>query len=386
MKKSFVSLCSVTFLFTAGLLAYGNSFPSGNNSSQLLEDAAESLSEILNDVTNEQYFNNRLELQRKFESEVDEMMRIQDDFERNMVLGAQNLSTKKHLSKKERKNFKNTYREMPKTIEEYKEMSRDIKRAQRKVAPAKIEQDEKLVKIPEPRYRIVKYNNPPGAQNIDLRNLRGERQVNSIGVISPNQDKLAYTTVYYAGYNDKVSSEVFYIELDKSKPLKQRVKTASFVNKNQIKLIDSAMKDEYPTLFKTLTILDWSADGSKIAVKERVGSSTFGIWQTNLWVYDLTDNSAKQLVEVRDAVKYWWKENKNVNIDDYRWDIVPIGWDEVNPDRVVVCAYAYTKNKTSKFLGLFSVDAKGKNTQMISINPMSLNISTNGLILQPVIE
>lgn len=386
MKKNIAALFSVTFLFAAGILAHGYTLPTGNSSEQMLEEAADSLAESLSDAAKEQYLNNRLELQQKFERDVDEMIRIQDDYERNVVLGAQNLSTKKHLSRKERKSFKSAYRAMPKTIEEYKIMSQDIKRSQRKVAPAKIEQDEKLVKIPEPRYKIVKYNNPPGSQNIDLRNLRGERQINSIGVISPNQDKLAYTTAYYAGYNDKVSSEVFYIELDKSKPLKQRVKTASFVNKNQIKLIDSAMKDEYPTLFKTLTILDWSADGSKIAFKERVGSSTFGIWQTNLWVYDLTDNSAKQLVEVRDAVKYWWKENKNVNIDEYRWDIVPIGWDEVNPDRVVVCAYAYTNKKTAKFLGIFSVDAKGKNTQMISINPMSLNISTNGLILQPIIE
>lgn len=386
MKKTTSAFWAVGIILIISVITCGYTLPSSNNDAQMIEDSTEALVESLSDTVKEQYVNSRLELQRKFESEVDEMIRIQDDFERNVVLGAQNLSTKKHLSKKERQRFRESYREMPKTLEEYKEMSRDIKREQRKVGVAKPLQDEKLVKIPEPRYQIVKYNNPPGAQNLDLRNLRGERQINSIGVISPQQDKLAYTSVYYAGYNDKVSSEVFYIELDTSKPLKQRVKTASFVNKKQMKLIDSAMKEEYPTLFKTMTILDWSEDGTKLAVKERVGSSTFGIWQTNLWVYNLTDNSAKQLVEVRDAVKYWWKENQNVNIDDYRWDIVPIGWDEVNPDRVVVCAYAYTKKKSAKFLGLFSVDSKGNSTHMISTSPMSLKISTNGLVLKPIIE
>lgn len=347
---------------------------------------SESVELELGEVTRQLYYDSWLELQRKFEDEVSEMVRIQDDFERNVILEAQNLSTKKKLTKKEREKLLSSYREMPKTVEEYKIMSKDIKRNQRKIGPAKLSQDEKLVKVPSPRYQIVKYNDPPGSQNIDLRNLVTERQVNSIGVVSPRQDKIAYTTVYYAGYNDKVSSEVFYMDLDTSKPLKQRVKTASFANKTQIKLIDSAVKEEYPSLFKTMTIVDWSADGTKLALKERVGSSVFGIWQTNLWVYDLTTQAAKQLVEVRDAVKYWWKVNNNTDIDEYRWDIVPIGWDEVNPDRVIVCAYGYTDKKTAKFLGLFSVDSKGRNSQMISSVPMSISVSTNGLILKPIAE
>lgn len=384
MKKFYAFLCAAGLLWSVNNSAFGYVIQSEVDISQ--PKAGEAVELELGEVTRQLYYDSWLELQRKFEDEVSEMVRIQDDFERNVILEAQNLSTKKHLTKKERKQLLASYRAMPKTVEEYKIMSKDIKRNQRKIGPAKLPQDAKLVKIPEPRYQIVKYNNPPGSQNIDLRNLVTERQVNSIGVISPKQDKIAYTMVYYAGYNDKVSSEVFYMDLDTSKPLKQRVKMASLANKTQIKLIDSAVKEEYPSLFKTMTIVDWSADGTKLALKERVGSSVFGVWQTNLWVYDLTAQAAKQLVEVRDAVKYWWKENNNVDIDEYRWDIVPIGWDEVNPDRVIVCAYGYTDKKTAKFLGLFSVDAKGRNSQMISAVPMSLNISTNGLVLKSIIE
>ena len=385
MKKIFLVLFLIGMFFS-NMPVLGFVPSTGAEVSNMVDNSTDAMVDNLSDAAKEQYMANWLELQRRFESEVDEMIRIQDDFERSMVLGAQNLSTKKNLTKKEKKRLMQTYRKMPKTVEEYKEMSRDIKREQRKVAPAKIIQDEKLVKVPEPRYQIVKYNLPPGVQNIDLRNLVRERQVTSIGVISPKQDKLAFTSVYYAGYNDKVSSEVFYIDLDTSKPIKQRVKTASLMNKKQVKLIDAGVKEEYPTLFRTLTIVDWSQDGTKLAVKERVGSSTFGIWQTNLWVCDLSDNTTKQLVEVRDAVKYWWKENKNINIDDYRWDIVPIGWDEVNSQRIVVCAYAYTNKKNAMFLGIFSVDANGQNSQLISSSPMSLNISTNGLVLKPIFE
>lgn len=386
MKKFCAFLCAAGVLWTINNSAFAYVIKSEMDTVQSQDALSESVELELGEVTRQLYYDSWLELQRKFEDEVSEMVRIQDDFERNVILEAQNLSTKKKLTKKEREKLLSSYREMPKTVEEYKIMSKDIKRNQRKIGPAKLSQDEKLVKVPSPRYQIVKYNDPPGSQNIDLRNLVTERQVNSIGVVSPRQDKIAYTTVYYAGYNDKVSSEVFYMDLDTSKPLKQRVKTASFANKTQIKLIDSAVKEEYPSLFKTMTIVDWSADGTKLALKERVGSSVFGIWQTNLWVYDLTTQAAKQLVEVRDAVKYWWKVNNNTDIDEYRWDIVPIGWDEVNPDRVIVCAYGYTDKKTAKFLGLFSVDSKGRNSQMISSVPMSISVSTNGLILKPIAE
>lgn len=368
------------------VLTCGFAVPGQEDISETIENSVENFEDKIETTSAKQYWDMRFQLQKIFESEVDEMIRIQDDFERTMVLGAQNLSTKKKLTKEERKRLLSSYREMPKTVEEYKQMSKDIKRADRKTGTPKYDRDEKIVKVPDPRYVLVKYNNPPGTQNIDLRKLRQERQVNSRAVVSPQKDKMAFTSVYYVGYNDKISSEVFYVDLDTSKPPKSRIKSASLANKTPVKLLDSAIKEEYPTLFKTLTILDWSEDGSKLAIKERIGSSTFGIWQTNLWVYDLTDNTTKQLVEVRDSVKYWWKENKNVNIDDYRWDIIPLGWDSVHADRLIVCAYAYTTKKTTMFLGLFSVDSKGQSTEFLSDKPMAVGVSSNGLELKAVYD
>ena len=158
------------------------------------------------------------------------------------------------------------------------------------------------------------------------------------------------------------------------------------MNKNQIKLMDSALKEEYPSLFKTLTIIDWSDDSTKLAIKERIGSSIFGMYQTNLWVYDLATHTSRCLIEVREAVKYQIQKAENINIDDYRWDIIPLGWDAVNKDRIIVCAYAFTKNKSTKFLGLYSVDDKGENTQLLSDKPASVNISANGLMLKEIYD
>ena len=63
-----------------------------------------------------------------------------------------------------------------------------------------------------------------------------------------------------------------------------------------------------------------------------------------------------------------------------------MGWDAKDPNRVIVCAYAYTKKKTTKFLGLYSVDIKGQNTQLISQTPMPVNTSANGLMLKAVYD
>ena len=164
------------------------------------------------------------ELQKRFEKDVDHSIRLQNDLERSMAIDALALQSKKKLTKKERKKLRDLYTPMPKTLEEYKEMSKDIKRSERLVSTPKTVQDDKLVRLPEPRLVLAKYNTPPGTKNIDLRNLRTQRYLNSIGVMSPNKDKMVFTSVFYEGYHDKISSELYVVDLDTNKPPKSRLK------------------------------------------------------------------------------------------------------------------------------------------------------------------
>ena len=374
------------FLLLCAVFLCGFAMPNNTGFVEDLEENIDDLKQTDRFLEMKNQWDAQLELQQKFEEEVDRLIRIQDDLERSVVLGAQNLNTKKRLTKEEKKKFLSIYKDMPKTVEEYEKMSQDIKREERKIEPPQKIEDEKFEKLPEPRYLLKKYNSPAGTKNINLRLLITNREVNSIGVVSPSKDKMAYTRVYYNGYNDKVSSEIYYVDLDTTQTPKNRIKNASFMNKNQIKLMDSALKEEYPSLFKTLTIIDWSDDSTKLAIKERIGSSIFGMYQTNLWVYDLATHTSRCLIEVREAVKYQIQKAENINIDDYRWDIIPLGWDAVNKDRIIVCAYAFTKNKSTKFLGLYSVDDKGENTQLLSDKPASVNISANGLMLKEIYD
>ena len=385
-------ITAVVFFVSAGNVYAKKGVPTSGGEANPQTESLQGKNSIESVLTEEENIRNtEEELERQLQEDVAKegaekfarYKRIKDEMEREEVLGVQNLWSRKNLTRKQKRKLRSIYRPMPATVEEYNEMSKDIKRAERKEAKPLVVKDPKLVNIDEPRFIIEKYNNPPGTVNIDLRNLKTTREVNSAGVISPNKDKLAYTAVYYENYSDKVSAEAFILPLDVSVSLKKAVQSASLVNTEKVKLAQTGMEEDYSTLFKTLTVLDWSRDGKKVAYKERIGSSYHGIWQTNLIVFNTETGKAKKLVEVRDAVIYHWKNKENIDIDDYRWDIMPLGWDELNDDRLIVSAYAFPKeNKGLKFLGLFSVDADGKNSQLISEMPMSVEIAGNGLVLK----
>ena len=81
---------------------------------------------------------------------------------------------------------------------------------------------------------------------------------------------------------------------------------------------------------------------------------------------------------MRDAVVYYWKEYKNVDLDDNRWDIYPLGFDINEPDRIVASAYAYTGG-APVFLGLWSIDYKGEQTRLVSFSNREVEVSMNGV-------
>ena len=112
-------------------------------------------------------------------------------------------------------------------------------------------------------------------------------------------------------------------------------------------------------------------------MKEKIGSSADGIWQTNIIVYDFSTRASYNLSELRDAVSYYWKEYKGIDLIDKRWDIYPLGFSKGNPNRVMATAYAYTGD-TPVFLGVWSIDYKGEQSRLISLNNGSIEVASNG--------
>lgn len=290
---------------------------------------------------------------------------------------------KRILPKSNKKTYKTVGNKAPATYEEYLNISKDVKRSDFKIPEPVYEKDSKIIDLPDPHIRISKYNLPPGSKEINLTGLYAKRKADSIGVLSPDYSKMVYSTAFYYPTENQVTSEMYLLKVDKSLSVQEKIKTANEIFKEKTPIISTGLDDLQTKAFKTLVLVDWSKDGKKIAVKEKVGSTLAGIWKTNLLVYDFDKEQTKELNEIREAIRYWWKTNENLDLIDYMWDIYPVGWDAVNPDRIIVYAYAYTKSNP-KFLGTWSIDSKGERSELMSLKSTDFAISTNGVILKVV--
>ncbi len=269
---------------------------------------------------------------------------------------------------------------MPKTMNEYyREVNKSADKA-REIPSPKFAKDEKLVDLPDPSVLVVKYNDPPGKVEINLNDLKKKRKINSIGVVSPRYDKLVYSTVYYYPSTRTAGSELYLINLDKSKSVQRRIEEAH-VNHGRNVLYKTEMDSLDLDIQKTLTVVDWSADGKRLAFKEKISFTPEGLWKTNLFVYDFETGKVKELNEVRDAILYYWRTNYDLRLKDLRWDIYPVGWDARNPSRIIVFAYAAT-GENPKFLGAWSIDYKGNRAMLLSPLSTRFEVTQNGSCLK----
>jgi len=267
------------------------------------------------------------------------------------------------------------------TTEEYEKASRDITNSEKKIPVYKIPKDTNMKYIPQPIYKIVRYNNPPGTPELHIQQkFYSDRQVNGASVTSPNKDIMVYPVVYYYAYSGNVAGELFVIPLDKSLPDVERLSMANVVKRNPNPILSTEKNISERFIFRTMTPIDFSPDGSKLIAKEKIGGSNDGIWKTNLWVYDFNTKAARIIPEVRDAIKYYWYNENGLVLDEKRWDIYPLGFDANDPNRIVVSAYGFTGKKPD-FLGNWSIDCQGERSMLVSLTDAETKISVNGLKL-----
>lgn len=272
---------------------------------------------------------------------------------------------------------------MPKTFEAYVELSKDIKRSERKVPPAVVPADEKIVNLPPPSMRIVKYNNPPGSPELDLRQLMQRHQLVTTGVLSPDNKRLVYSVVYSYPTAEQVASEIFVYNVPKGLSPMEAFTTSHTINSERIPIVKSGTDRFFQYEKRTLTVVDWSEDGQKVAIKEKLGSQTKGPWLTNLIVYDFQEQKQYDLTAVREAIRYFWRKNQKLDLIDFMWDIYPIGWDLYNKDRIIVYAYVYGKNHDGAlFLGAWSIDYKNERSELMSLENINFEVSVNGSVLK----
>ena len=264
------------------------------------------------------------------------------------------------------------------TMEEYNKLSEPKDKTLESVEIPKFDKPSDMKYVPQPLYKIVRYNDPPGSPELKLgKKLYKQRQINAQGIVSPDFSILVYPAIYYYPDSASTACDLFVIPLDKDKSNLDKILTAKTSHKNPDAILTTDADNQNFGTYRTLTPVDFSVDGTKLLAKEKIGNTADGIWQTRLWVYDFTNKTSYELVEIRHAIAYYWKENKNLELDDKRWDIYPLGFDLTDPARVVVDSYAYT-GETPVSLGVWSIDYTGVQSRLVSMRKTSVNIGANG--------
>lgn len=269
------------------------------------------------------------------------------------------------------------------TVEEYEKRSEYKEPSTFEVKTPKIERPSDFKYVPQPLFKIVKYNDPPGGTELQLgRKLFYNRQVNGLGITSPDYTKMVYPAIYYYNDSGSVGADLFVIPLDQTENNMNKILKANASHREENPILSTDKVIDNYAIYRTLTPVDFSADSSKLLAKEKIGSGEDGIWETRIYVYDFSSNKSYDLSALREAIKSYWKKNENLYLVAKRWDIRPLGFDAGYPDRVVVQAYGYTGEKPV-FLGTWSIDCYGKQPKLVTMNKDFVpKISMNGYKLQ----
>lgn len=271
----------------------------------------------------------------------------------------------------------------PVTTEDYYKLAADKKRKDF-VIPEPVFTHEADIIIPDLHFRVIRYNTPPGQRNIDLSKVIAQRTVTSAGILSPDKTKMVYTKCFFYPKFSQTSSAAYFIPVNPNlKDAYEILYNTNIIQGEPYPIVTAGMEELQKYQFKSLFPIDWSKDSTKIAFKEKIGSNLEETWQTNVIIYDFKSETWKRLTAVREAIIYWWRQNKQIELKDYMWDIFPVGWDKANPERLVVYAYAFTEDKPL-FLGTWSIDYNEENSQLLSIDSTNVEIDLNGFGLKEI--
>ena len=274
---------------------------------------------------------------------------------------------------------------MPKSgymlTEDYEALSKGIPRMNLKIDDPKPIKPSDMKYVPQPTYKLVRYNDPPGSPELNVpRKYNFDRQINTQGVVSGDFTKLVYSTVYYYADVNCTACSTFVIPLDMSLTKIERVKKANVARKIDKPIFETDKSISTEGAFRTITPVDFSEDNRYIVAKEKLGWAHEGIWQTNVWVHDFQADRSWKLNEVREAIIQYWQNRTGVNLAEQRWDIYPLGFDRDNQSRILVCGYAYTGDVPA-FLGTWAVDVTGEKCELVDLEGKSQNVSMVGFKL-----
>lgn len=284
------------------------------------------------------------------------------------------------------KKSKQEAEKMVQTKKEWEQKAQNVNLEERKISPYQRPEDKDFKPKSPPHKKFVKYNVLPGHREADLSRIIREKDVKSQGVFDPSFKYIAYSQYYYSPEYNQISSELYVQKLKEGATRMQKALSVTPLNAHRTPAIETGTREFQKDLFSTLTIVDFSQDSKKLLVKEKIGSNKEGIFRNYAWVYfmqgDKIEWFAIKFSNVNETIKQYHAQNSHIALDNYRWDIKPLGFSKKNPDVIVVESYAWDKDKKEVFLGLWGLNCTDASVQLISKNPMPVELSINGLMVK----
>lgn len=239
--------------------------------------------------------------------------------------------------------------------------------------------------IPRPTYVFERYNYPQGKRELDLSTLKKNLTYLSPIITDAQVTKGAWVEYYFAPESNQISSAVFVENLDTSRGKKDRVINFKIEQEERIPIVEAGVKEIYQNLFNGLSIVDFNNDGTKLLIKEKVGSTFGGIYKTYLYVNFISDDYTIKLYDLDDTIKSYYRTYEHFNITNYRYDIEPLGFSAADDNIIILLCNTYDKQGQKVFMGTWAYDVNTREVMLLSKTPSNNYVSANGLILKQVV-
>lgn len=283
------------------------------------------------------------------------------------------------------KKAKQEAEKMVQTREEWEEKAKNINLEDRKISPYQRPQDKDFKPKTPPSTKFVKYNVSPGGREVSFAEIKNKLDIKSQGVFDRHLKFMAYGQYYYSPIYNQISSDIYVQRLKSSITRMKKALNANVLNTKSTLAISTGEKEFRKDLFSTLTIVDFSSDSTKLLVKEKIGSAGEGIFRNYVWVYFMQGDEVQwfaiRFSNLNEEIKKYHAKT-GLALDNYRWDIKPLGFSKDNPEIIVIESFAWDKNKKQIFLGLWGIDCTNASIKLISETPKPVEISANGIIVK----
>ena len=274
---------------------------------------------------------------------------------------------------------------MPETKAEWLEKSECVPIEKRKIKEKNINENKKLTKVSPPNGYFVKYNSPPNSYRVNISEIKKKGTMYSGKIVAPDFEKAGIVYYYYNNSHNQISSELFIIPLEKTKTRYQRVIDAGVIDLYKGKNLTSGVYEFKENYFKTLNVIDFSSNSKNILVEEKIGTEKSGVFKTIMISGSENDEGIfeyKRYPELNEKIIEFNKEQNNILLNNYRWDIKTLGFALDEKDLAVVKAVVWDNRKKEKFLNLWGINIKTGEIKLISTRNDSIPLEENALILE----